>query len=334
MSKGTKQLIIVAVIVLLIGVLIFLFCQVVKSKKSNNKPETKVAETTTNVEIPDGVQTVTKDFGLNSYSALGKKVTFGAYIYTPEEDISLEIDAKKFNLPKELYNYRSFLNLRITYSESDSEIYNCQVVNLENGEIVSDLSEDNLKKTFDIEYGKKIIEKDWQDIIVLSELEPNKIYKFVTNEDIEELPTVENDIGKNCMVYLKRPDVFGEYEDATYEKNACLYNSVTGIEASMTFSYYSGLEKGQYICVMYKEAETEELVKTLDDSSIIKVSDYPEDGEIDDSFSDYIYNDTEEDVKLITSDSYFDETETEEYTLKAGEIYEYDWMIDSATIEH
>lgn len=328
MSKKTLIFFILAVLILGGAVGFWLYSKEYTSKDDQKNKEISNSQSTQNEST---VQTtkdfITDDFEIGSRSALGKKVTYGCYI---GDDFSkvIEVSEKEFNLPSNLYDFGQDIYLRLTYHPETLEVSDCKVVNRENGEIIEDLSEENILKLFSVEYGKTPIDMDWTDTILLSNLKEGEIYKFTAPEDAEEFPIIENDTKKNCIVYLNEPDVFGD-ETATYNQEIYIGESISGNEAS--FSYRSAEANATYK-IMYKEIDTEALLKKIDSDEIVRLSENTGD-ELSYEFEKYIYNDTDSDITVTTYDSAFGVDDTNTYVLKAGEIYEFDWMIDSIKIK-
>ena len=130
-------------------------------------------------------KTITNDFELSSCSSSNGEVQYGVYVKRDNENKLLSIKAKDFNLPSNLYAYKDDIRLRITYSQLDYEVLDCKVINYKTGEIIEDLSEENINKLFNIEYGKTVTERNWVDVIKLSELKENEIYKYTATSTIQ-----------------------------------------------------------------------------------------------------------------------------------------------------
>ena len=154
---------------------------------------------------------MTNDFELTSRSEVNGELLYGIYIKIGEEYKTLVIKATDFNLPSNLYNYKDDIRMRITYSPEDYKVYACKVINYKTGEILENLSEENLNKLFNIEYGKDITDKEWVDKIKLSQLKENEFYKYTANDTLQ-FPEIENDLEKNCIIYIKQKD------DAKYDR--------------------------------------------------------------------------------------------------------------------
>ena len=267
---------------------------------------------------------ITKDFKLSGYIRIMNKVEYEVNVDKNENDKRLTINASDYNLPSNLYDYGDEIRLRITYSQDDYKVLNCKVINYINGEVIEDLSEENINRLFNVEYGKSVTEKKWVDVIKLSELKQNEIYKYTANSTIQ-FPNFENDTGKNCIVYIKQKD------NNTYEKKINMYKKVPSSSVSISFNEYNS---GESFNVMYKEIGNEELIKLVEEDEIIYLSNYKNGDKLKYNLVYYIYNDTEKDITINTKDISF-EVETSNTTIiEKGKIYGFDWMIDSATISY
>ena len=236
---------------------------------------------------------ITEDLELSGTIGVADVIIYQSDIKVDGEYIALSVKASDFNLPPNLYNYRDDIRFRLTYSKEDYTVYDCKVINYRTGEIIEDLSEENIEKMFNIEYGKDISEKDWSDKVKLSDLEENKIYKYTANETTQ-FPTIENDTGKNCVVYIK-----GRLNQ-NYERKINMYKEIRGV--SFHFSYDE-----------YKDGDKLEYIK---------------------DFKKYIYNDTENDIIINTKDKIGEKEFTNSSVIGKGEIYGFNWMIDSASISY
>lgn len=264
---------------------------------------------------------ITNDLELNSYGSSNNKIKYGCYI---EESVLLSIEAEEFNLPPNLFNYIEDIRLRVTYSQEDYKVYDCKVINYITGEIIEDISEENINKLFNIEYGKNIIKKEWKDTIKLSELKENEIYKY-TASYTTQLPEIKNDIGKNCIIYIK------EKEQKNYLQGIemCKEISDNSAKASSDGITYNS---GETFSIMYREAKNEELLRKIQKDEIIYLSKYNDGDKIEHSFEEYIYNDTEKNITIHIGTLYG--TENTEVTIGKGEICGFDWMIYSAAINY
>lgn len=267
---------------------------------------------------------MTKDFELNSYASSNNKIIYGCNIEKNGELKSLSINATEFNLPSNLYDYKDYIRMRVTYSEDDLKVYDCKVINYKTGELIEDLSEENINKLFNIEYGKNITEKSWSDKIKLSELNENVIYKY-TASSTTQFPEIENDIGKNCIIYIKEKD------DKTYEKKINMFKQISGNEVSFSFNEY---DSGESFSIMYKSLKNSELLDLIEKDEIIYLSKYKDGDKLKYQFEQYIYNDTDKDITVNTKNTVFGIEDSNSVVIGKGEIYGFDWMIDSATITY
>ena len=234
----------------------------------------------------------------------------------------MTVNAKEYNLPANLYDYRDDIRLRLTYSLEDYKVSGCKVINYQTGKIIEDLSEENINKLFNIEYGKNINEKEWVETLKLSDLKENEIYKYTAGSTLE-FPEIQNDTGKNCMIYLK------EWYDDTYEQEINMYDSISS--ASITFSS-NEYNLGDTFYIMYREIKTDELLKRIEEDDIIYLSNYKDGEKLEYSFEKYIYNNTQNNITVNIVDSAFSIEKSDSIMIEKGKIYEFDWMIDTATI--
>lgn len=267
---------------------------------------------------------ITKDFELNSQSSSNNEIIYGCNIEKDGELKSLSINATEFNLPSNLYDYKDDIRMRVTYSEEDYKVYDCKVINYKTGELIKDLSEENINKLFNIEYGKNITEKSWSDKIKLSEINENVIYKY-TASSTNQFPEIENDIGKNCIIYIKEKD------DKTYERKINMSKNILGNGISASFNEYN---LGESFCIMYKSLENNELLDLVKKDEIIYLSKYKDGDKLEYQFEKYIYNDTDKNITVNTKDTAFGVEDSKSVLIGKGEIYGFDWMIDESIISY
>lgn len=271
----------------------------------------------------------TDDFEINGYIQLDSEAQYGCKIIKNGEKISFLLNAADYNLPLNLYDYRDDIRLRLTYTKEDSKIYECKVVNYKTGELIEDLSEENLDKIFDNKNNQDdqdAIEKVWSDKVKLSDLEENKIYKYTANETAQ-FPTIENDTGKNCVVYIK-----GRLNQ-NYEREINMYKEIRGVSFHFSYDEY---QKGEVFYISYKSIENSELLKIVEQDKVIYLSEYKDGDELEyiKDFKKYIYNDTENDIIINTKDKIGEKEFTNSSVIGKGEIYGFNWMIDSASISY
>ncbi len=269
-------------------------------------------------------ENITKDFELNSCVVSNNEIIYGCNIEKDGELKSLSINATEFNLPSNLYDCKDYIRMRVTYSEDDFKVYDCKVINYKTGELIEDLSEENINKLFSIEYGKNITEKTWSDKIKLSEINENVIYKY-TASSTTQFPEIENDIGKNCIIYIKEKD------DKTYDKKINMFKQISGNGVSFSFNEYNS---GEAFCIMYKSLKNSELLDLIGKDEIIYLSKYKDGDKLEYQFEKYIYNDTDKDITVNTKNTVLGNENSNSVVIGKGEIYGFDWKIDSATISY
>lgn len=179
-------------------------------------------------------------------------------------------------------------------------------------------------KKEDIEDGKNINEKKWVETIKLSELKENEIYKY-TADSTTQFPKIENDTGNNCLIYIK-----GRLDD-DYKKEINMYNNISSTALHFSFDEYSS---GESFGIMYKRISNDELLKLIEKDEIIYLSNYNNGDKLEYQFEKYIYNDTEKDITINTKDTTFGVETSNSVLIPKGEIYEFDWMIDSIDINY
>lgn len=265
---------------------------------------------------------ITNDFELTSYSSINDEVQYGVYAKKDDENVVLSIKATDYNLPSNLYKYKDDIRLRITYSQVDYKVLECKVINNKTGEIIEDLSEENMNKLFSIEYGKTIIENSWVDEIKLSTLKEYEVYKYTASATVQ-FPKIINDVGENCIIYIK------QWYDETYKKEPNMYNNISSTAISGSFNEYKA---GDTFYIMYKKASTEELLKLIEHDKIIYLSKYNDGDTLDYKFKDYIYNDTQNDITVNVKSTNMGVEKADSTIIGRGQIYGFSWMIDSATI--
>ncbi len=274
----------------------------------------------------DNENLITKDFELNSYSKVNDEVSYGVFIMKEGENTqtSLTVYASDYNLPSNLFKYKDDIRLRITYSPEDFKVYDCKIIDFMTNEILEDISEENIEKLYNIEYGVDITNKEWTDKIKLSELKQNQVYKFTANEKTN-FPEIENDIGENCIIYLKEKD------EKSYEKKINMFKNISSDSLSFSFNEYNS---GESFNFMYRKIENSELLKRVSEDDVILLSKFKDGDKLEYEFEKYIYNDTETDINIDIKNTAFGVEKTDSILIEKGKIYGFDWMIDSATIRY
>lgn len=342
MEKNTNKVVIFLIIIVLVFIVGITYIYVNKigvkentNTENNEKIETNqenkdnIQDPVNNEPIKDNANTssndkVTENLEINSFANFNGKSTYGSFIEENGNYETLEIDAAKYKLPNNLLDYNDSIMFRITYSKKKHTVYDVKVIDKSNNQIVKDLSENNLKKSYDISYGKKIVNKTWTDTIKLSQLKENEIYKYTATTKVSSPPNIVNDIKSNCIIYIKDKD------DDKYEKEINMYNSVSGNSISLS---YNEFEKGDTYSVMYKKATDAELLKMIDKDDVIYLSKFVNSTALSYSFEKYIYNDTKNSIVLQVKDTAFGQEKNSTVTIKPEQLYAFDWKVDSVVIK-
>lgn len=309
-------------LIIVIGIILISIFVILPNVKEDddNGDKTEVASSQKREKKNDRI---TEEFEISGYSQFGSKVEYFVYIEEDDEYKDITINAKDFDLPSNLNKVEDDILLKVTYSPKSLEVFDCSVINKSTGEEIEDVSEENIDKLFNIEYGKKIVKKEWKDTINLSELKENEIYKYTTKE-YTEIPEVVNDLEKPCLLYTK------SFEDSSYDKTI-----IVGKKLSENDDLNYANESDTFM-IMYCEVDNEEALNLIEDDKIITLSDYKNEDEIDYTFEEYIYNDNKFPVNIVIEENIIDEDETKTttYTVDAGEICGFNWMVNSAKIEY
>ena len=207
-----------------------------------------------------------------------------------------------------MYDYKDNIRLRIKYSKVDYKVLDCKVINYKTGEIIEDLSDEKINSLFNIEYDKNINERSWVDVIKLSELKENEVYKYTATSTVQ-FPEIENDIEKNCLIYIKKR------QDTAYEQKINIYKEISSSAIHASFNEYNS---GESFSIMYKKLEINELLNLIPEDKIIYLNNYNDGDELQYQFEDYIYNNTEKDITINIKDKNFG---LKSLTISKGEIY-------------
>ena len=328
-------LIIVTIILMAIGGVTYILISNSKERekevKSENLNDISIIEddeeTSEEPETSSKENLITNDFEINYRSKILNDIEYGSNLQMEDDSYKLlTFKASKYDLPLNLYDYREDILVRLTYSEDDYKVVECKVLNKSTNKIIKDLSEENIEKLFNIEYDKTIIEKEWTEEINLSEFKENEIYKYVATETTQ-FPKINNDIEKNCIIYIKESNGFS---DNSYEKKLNMYDNIKGNTVSISYNEY---KEDDFFTIMYKTAETEEILKLIEDDEIIHLSKFNSGDKLEYKFEDYIYNDTDTDITLKIEDKAFGVEMSDEITIPSEKIYGFSWQIESVTIK-
>ncbi len=259
---------------------------------------------------------VVQDVKISGYSiATIKGVTYAnytCYLNVDGKSKAFSIDGNEYEFSKLISKYKDDLLFRVSYSKKKQEIIDCELVNGITGEIIKNQSDENMQKLFDIEYGKNIIQKTFPEKIKLSELVEGEVYEFVAVVQAQ-MPEIENDIDKNGLIYVSDRTL----DD--YKKKIMIANETPAISA--TFSYSTPFEPGESFKFMYKTLETEALLKMIDSDNLVRLSEHIDGGKIDSTSKDYIYNDTQDDIRIDVKNVVFGQEMSGTCVIPKGEVW-------------
>lgn len=335
-KKTLKTLIFIAILV----ALIITYCLIAYLKNKtdvlNTTLEKNILEQneliygTNKKQIPNGIETVSMDLIPTGYTSFNETATLYFSFEIEGELKEIELNLNEFNIASNIFDYKDEVIFKLTFGINNLEVYECQILDFYTNEIITNLSEANIERLFNIESGKEIQKIDYTPEINFSKLQENTIYEIVSSVDDTSVPKFKNDLPDNYILYTKAS--FSVHEDV-YERNIVMGNYKIDSNA-VSFSMPSTFAAGESIRFMIKEIDTEKLLKLLPDNEIIKLSEYNSGDKIDDNFEEYIYNDTDNQIRLQTKEkSYNNGEERKTYILEPKKIYEYDWKIDEVYVE-
>jgi len=89
-------------------------------------------------------------------------------------------------------------------------------------------------------------------------------------------------------------------------------------------------EPGETCRIMYRRAEAKELLGLIEKDDVIYLSNYKDGDKLKYQFEDYIYNDTEKNIRVdVESDGM-----SKSFVVEKGEICEFSWMTKNTTITY
>ena len=145
-----------------------------------------------------------------------------------------------------------------------------------------------------------MLQKKWTEVIDLSSLEENKFYKFVA-KNIGITPTLAYDFNDNYVIYVIEYDKDNGIND--FDENVIVNSNISNDTSSIEFdSYIDGYESGTYFLIYLQKIEKDKLLTLLDSSDVIYLSKSMNNKKIDYTFEKYIYNDTDNDVTIVSTD--------------------------------
>lgn len=261
---------------------------------------------------------ISKDYSIEATASSNDKT----YYYIDINGKQIMIDSSLYSLPTNLYDYNEDILLRVIYSKN-YEIYDVKVVDKLTNKVLTNISNNKIYKKYSIEVGKKVVELDWVENIKLSELKENVIYKYTALKNMSDSPNILNDTNDNCIVYEK------EHSTNKFKYSISTSKNISSSFPSISYNEY---EKGDTYSIIYKRIDNKEFLNKVDGDRILKLSEYNSGDELNYSFEEFIYNDTDNDIILVINDSYSEKKEYE-ITINKNKIIGFDRMIDSINIK-
>lgn len=261
---------------------------------------------------------ISKDYSIEATASSNDKT----YYYININEKQIMIDSSLYSLPTNLYDYNEDILLRVIYSKN-YEIYDVKVVDKLTNKVLTNISNNKIYKKYSIEVGKKVVELDWVENIKLSELKENVIYKYTALKNMSDSPNILNDTNDNCIVYEK------EHSTNKFKYSISTSKNISSSFPSISYNEY---EKGDTYSIIYKKIDNKEFLNKVDGDRILKLSEYNSGDELNYSFEEFIYNDTDNDIILAINDSYSEKKEYE-ITINKNKIIGFDRMIDSINIK-
>ncbi len=213
-----------------------------------------------------------------------------------------------------IYNFKSYIYLDLEFSEW--KVINRSIIDQRTKEDLGHKSTEELNKLYNFEAKYPMKEIKVNQMISLSDLDENVIYKYVVNSASDVIPWLNNDLDYDVIIYEKTSSDY---------KPKILFS---GENESWWFKLDSS-EETHYL--MYQRATKEDLLYVLEP---LPLGQYEHWKEIDIWNEDYLYNDTDEILKLVLIDETFWEKETKDKkALKPWEIYKKGSSIDYIIIK-
>lgn len=213
-----------------------------------------------------------------------------------------------------IYNFKSYINLDLKFSEW--KIINWSIIDERTKKDLGHLSTEELNQLYNFEAKYPIEEIKAKQMINLSDLDKNVIYKYVVKATSDVIPWINNDLDYDVIIYEKTSSDY---------KPKILFSKES---ESWWFKLDSSDETHYFI---YQKASKEDILYVLKPLSL---GQYEHWEEIDIRNEDYLYNDTDEVLKLIFIDeSFWEKEEKEKEALKPWEVYKKPSFIDYVIIK-
>ena len=221
-----------------------------------------------------------------------------------------------------IYNFKSYIYLDLNFSSW--KIINWSIIDGKTEKNLWQLSADELNQLYNFEAKYPIKEIEKENLFKLSELDENVIYKYVLTPKDESSPWIINDLDCNVVVYKKRNYLGSSFSTSEYEPKIYFVNDTD-------YWWFRSSSYDEIIYMFYQRATKEDIIDVL---KPLYLSQYDHWKEIDIRNEDYLYNDTDETLKLELIDETFWEKETKDKkALKPWEVYKKGSSIDYVIIK-
>ena len=230
----------------------------------------------------------------------------------------INLSTKDYSWIEGMYNFDPYIYLDLKFSEW--KIMDWSIVDIKTKKNLWQLNFDELNQIYNFEAKYPIKEIEKKNSFKLSEFDENVIYKYVLTPEDESIPWIINDLDFDVVFYKKSSSSL----NPQYEPNIYFAND----DSFWWFRYSSSDET---IYMMYQRATKEDILYVLEP---LPLGQYEHWKEIDIWSEDYLYNDTDEMLRLILIDDSFWEKETKsKKVLKPWEVYKKGSFIDYVIIK-
>lgn len=236
-----------------------------------------------------------------------------------ENDISLS--TADYDWIDGLYDFSANIYLDLKFSEW--KIIDWDIVDGKSKKKLWHLSIEELNEMYSFEAKYPIKEMKVKQWINLSELDENVIYKYVLTPEDSVSPWIKNDLDYDVIVYEKKDYGMSAFRGSEYEPKVYFSNE-------SDFWWFRGSTSDETVYMIYQKATIEDILYIV---KPLYLGQYERWEEIDIRSEDYLYNDTDETLRLVLiEESFWERTETEKKLLKPWEIYKKGSFVDYVVI--